>query len=92
MPQQGAVLAIVPWAALFVGLALPFNASAAPEAGPVAPTGVWRGTSTCSDRVAAPGCHDEVVVYEFTPGAKPGTRRCMSSPLTKMRMFAWPSR
>jgi hypothetical protein len=23
--------------------------------------------------VAAPACHDEVVVYEFTPGAKPGT-------------------
>lgn len=23
--------------------------------------------------MAAPACHDEVVVYEFTPGAKPGT-------------------
>jgi hypothetical protein len=34
--------------------------------------GVWRGTSTCTDRVAAPACRDEVVVYEFTAGAKPG--------------------
>ena len=35
--------------------------------------GTWRGTSTCTDRVAAPACHDEVVVYEFTAGANPGT-------------------
>jgi hypothetical protein len=37
--------------------------------------GTWRGTSTCSDRVAAPACRDEVVVYEFTAGATPGTVR-----------------
>lgn len=42
-------------------------------AGPVAPIGVWRGTSACTDRVVAPACHDEVVVYEFTAGARPGT-------------------
>ena len=35
--------------------------------------GTWRGTSTCTDLVAAPACRDEVVVYDFTPGAKPGT-------------------
>jgi hypothetical protein len=35
--------------------------------------GTWRGTSTCTDRVAAPACNDEVVVYDFTPAAKPGT-------------------
>lgn len=35
--------------------------------------GAWHGTSTCTDRVAAPACHDETVVYDFTPGAKPGT-------------------
>lgn len=35
--------------------------------------GTWRGTSTCTDRVAAPACNDEVIVYEFTKGAKPGT-------------------
>jgi len=35
--------------------------------------GVWRGTSVCTDRVAAPACHDEVVVYEMTAGTKEGT-------------------
>jgi hypothetical protein len=35
--------------------------------------GTWRGTSTCTDRVAAPACNDENVIYEFTDGAKPGT-------------------
>jgi hypothetical protein len=40
-------------------------------AGRAALIGVWRGTSTCTDRVAAPACHDEVVVYEFAAGAKP---------------------
>ena len=30
--------------------------------------GLWRGTSACTDRVAAPACRDEIVVYEFTPG------------------------
>ena len=37
--------------------------------------GVWRGTSTCTDRVAAPACHDETVVYEFTAGRERGTVR-----------------
>lgn len=35
--------------------------------------GLWRGTSTCTDRVAAPACNDEQAVYEFTAGDKPGT-------------------
>jgi len=35
--------------------------------------GVWHGTSTCTDRVAAPACQDETVVYEFTAGRKPQT-------------------
>ena len=35
--------------------------------------GLWRGTSTCTDRVAAPACRDETVVYEFTAGSQPGT-------------------
>lgn len=34
--------------------------------------GTWRGTSVCTDRVAAPACQDETVVYEFTRGAKDG--------------------
>ena len=33
--------------------------------------GTWRGTSTCTDRVAAPACKDEVIVYDITAGAKP---------------------
>jgi len=33
--------------------------------------GIWRGTSTCTDRVAAPACNDETIVYEFTAGQKP---------------------
>jgi len=33
--------------------------------------GVWRGTSVCTDRVAASACNDEVVVYEFSPGSQP---------------------
>jgi len=32
--------------------------------------GVWHGTSTCTDRVTAPACQDETVVYEFTAGPK----------------------
>jgi hypothetical protein len=35
--------------------------------------GTWRGTSICTDRVAAPACNDEDVVYEFTRGARPNT-------------------
>lgn len=35
--------------------------------------GVWHGTSVCTDRVAAPACKDETVVYDFTAGAKPET-------------------
>lgn len=34
--------------------------------------GTWQGTSTCSDRVAAPACNDEVIVYEMTAGAARG--------------------
>lgn len=34
--------------------------------------GTWKGTSTCTDRVAAPGCRDEVVIYDFTAGEKKG--------------------
>lgn len=43
--------------------------------GPAPLIGTWRGTSLCTDRIAAPACHDEAVVYEFTPGPKPGTVR-----------------
>ena len=33
--------------------------------------GIWRGTSVCTDRVVAPACNDEVVVYEFSAGSQP---------------------
>jgi hypothetical protein len=45
------------------------------EHGPEELLGAWRGTSTCTDRVAAPACHDETVVYEFTMGSQPGVVR-----------------
>ena len=34
--------------------------------------GTWQGTSTCTDRVAAPACNDEVIVYEMSAGASRG--------------------
>lgn len=43
------------------------------EVGPAQLIGTWRGTSLCTDRVAAPACHDETVVYEFTAGSQAGT-------------------
>jgi len=46
--------------------------TASPLQDPTALLGTWRGTSICSDRVAAPACNDEVVVYEFKPGPKAG--------------------
>ena len=33
--------------------------------------GTWRGTSTCVDRVAAPACSDEQVVYEVVASPDP---------------------
>lgn len=34
--------------------------------------GTWRGTSTCTDTVAAPACRNETVVYEVRRGDKSG--------------------
>ena len=51
----------------------PASSAERPDAGePAALLGTWRGTSTCTDRVVAPACRDEVVVYDFTPGARAG--------------------
>lgn len=70
VPRTGGALALA------LTLVFPPFSFAAPEAArTAAPIGVWRGTSTCTDLVAAPACHDEVVVYEFTAGTKPGTVR-----------------
>jgi hypothetical protein len=54
-------------------LLLPLNLLASEAGSHAAPIGTWRGTSTCTDLIAAPACRDEVVVYEFTAGAKAGT-------------------
>jgi len=54
-------------AAILVCMAVPADAADA-----ASPIGTWRGTSTCTDLVAAPACKNEVVVYEFTAGAKAG--------------------
>jgi len=52
--------------------------SAQTQGDPAAILGTWRGTSTCADRVAAPGCADETVVYHFARGTKPGVIRCQA--------------
>ena len=49
--------------------------SAADVPGPEQLIGLWRGTSICTDRVAAPACQDETIVYEFKAGSQPGTVR-----------------
>ena len=72
MTEPGVAGASVTLAAVLAFLA-PLPVSFAQEDVPrAAPNGVWRGTSTCTDLVAAAACRDEVVVYEFTAGAKPG--------------------
>jgi hypothetical protein len=37
--------------------------------------GVWRGTSLCVNREAAPACHDEEVILEFRETAPPAAGR-----------------
>ena len=46
--------------------------SSADVPGPEQLIGLWRGTSICTDRVAAPACQDETIVYEFKSGTAPG--------------------
>lgn len=45
--------------------------------------GVWHGTSTCTDRVAAPACQDETVIYEFTAGPKAQTAHWKADKIVK---------
>jgi hypothetical protein len=57
------------WIISALMLAAPGLLSADPEEHPPSELiGLWRGTSVCTDKVAAPACTDEVVVYEFTAG------------------------
>ncbi len=44
-----------------------------PSGKPTEILGLWSGKSLCTDRVAAPACRDESVIYEFTAGKRPGT-------------------
>lgn len=61
-------------AAVIAVLASPcFLLGATEEHPPSELIGLWRGTSICTDRVVAPACKDEVVVYEFSAGTEPGT-------------------
>ena len=62
-----------------IGLLMAFIVAAGPstshaaEAGkPAELIGTWSGTSVCTDRVAAPACKDETVVYEFTQRKETG--------------------
>jgi hypothetical protein len=59
--------------ALFVALGAVASTGATAGATATAPIGLWRGSSTCTDRIAAPACKDEVVVYDFKPGIAPGS-------------------
>jgi len=61
-------------AILLAGAAVAFmGAAGAAGRAPAELLGTWRGTSVCTDRVAAPACRDEVIVYEFSRGRDEGT-------------------
>lgn len=60
---------------LSISMLLAAAPAAAAEPAPASILGIWRGTSLCSDRAVAPGCKDEVVVYNFTRAdGQAGTR------------------
>src|SRR5262249_50397356 len=65
-------LALVFAAALVAASSLPAPPAQHP---PAELLGLWRGTSQCTDRVAAPACNDEEIVYVFTAGSAPGAIR-----------------
>jgi hypothetical protein len=69
--MRARVLRLGVWASAIAAISI---LRAQPHAvGPGQLIGTWRGTSLCTDRIAAPACRDETVVYEFTAGSKPGT-------------------
>lgn len=68
-----------------LALAVALGAATAPADQPPAPLGTWRGTSVCTDRVAAPACRDESVVYELTAGRTTGTTRWKADKLVEGR-------
>jgi hypothetical protein len=71
--RHGAWLLGVVCEAFFVLAEVPIARAEAGHVGATQLTGVWRGTSLCTDLIAAPACHDETVVYQFTAGSQPGT-------------------
>lgn len=48
--------------------AVAVSAATSPPHAPL--SGTWRGTSECTDLVAAPACKDEIVIYRFTPSGR----------------------
>jgi len=62
-----------PWLALMAVAGVTLGAAPVATGSPSDLLGTWRGTSVCTDRVLAPACKDEVVVYEFTAGPTPGS-------------------
>jgi len=66
-PRAGRTLGVLLGAGLLLQVTV-----AADDHKPAELVGTWRGTSVCADRVAAPSCRDETVIYEFAAGAKPG--------------------
>jgi len=55
---------------LLLPLAIPAS-STAEDANAKAILGVWRGTSTCVNLEASPGCKNEEVIYEFRETTPP---------------------
>ena len=47
------------------------SSAAAQDANAKAILGVWRGTSVCVNREAAPACRDEEVIYDFREATPP---------------------
>lgn len=63
--------------AIVIALALAFDVGSGASLGaePAALDtilGTWRGSSACTDRVAAPACRDEVVIYDVRASGKAG--------------------
>ncbi len=72
MPSEWKTRAVWTLSVLAVVSCALIASAAPPEHKPAELIGTWKGTSTCMDLVAAPACHDEVVIYDFTAGEKRG--------------------
>jgi hypothetical protein len=79
LPHSGAPVRL-----LCVALGLALGCTSIVAAGQASPSpssdiadflGTWRGSSTCTDRVTSPACHDETVIYEVRATDKAGVAR-----------------